>query len=251
MYNYNQRVYPMDSDNSNMNNGYNNNPTKYVMLSENGGSLRPPPYRRNIPRYNAPKRKGNSCCKCLCCCCCFLFILILFVISIAILFYHYYKPKVPSYKVQGLDVSAFNVAPDFSLYTEFIVNVKAENNNENIGITYGKDSAVTVVYSDSTLCSGKLPAFYQGHKNTTLMKVALKGKSEFGTGLQEAFMENRHTGKIPLVIMVRAPVSVKVGEFPMKQIVVHVNCSLVVDNLAPNKKIGILSSTYNISVSMS
>ncbi|XP_043688436.1 NDR1/HIN1-like protein 6 [Telopea speciosissima] len=240
----------MDTD-MNDNGGHPPNPTKYVMLSENGGSLRPPPYRRNIPRYQStPKRKGCSCGKCLCCCCCFLLILIILLVSFTFLFYSYFKPKIPSYKVQDLNVGAFNVQPDFSLYTEFIVHVKAENPNEKIGFTYGKNSSVVVAYSGAPLCSGKLPAFYQDKKNTTLIKVVLKGKSEFGSGLQAALMENKHTGRIPLLIMVKVPVSVVLGELHMQQIVVEVNCSLVVNDLSPKKKIGILSSKYHVSASL-
>ncbi|KAJ4975312.1 hypothetical protein NE237_000418 [Protea cynaroides] len=232
-----------------MNDGHHQNPSKYVMLSENGGSLRPQPYRRNVPRYSAPQR-GCSCMKCLCCCFCFFFILILLMVGLTYFFFNLYHPKVPSYKVQGLDVGAFNVHQDFSLYTEFIVNVKAENPNEKIGITYGKDSSVVVVYSDSTLCSGPLPAFHQGYKNTTMMKVVLKGRSEFDPGLQTTFMDNNSTGRIPLLIMVRVPVTVTLGDLPMRQVVILVNCSLVVDSITPKKKVGIISSKYSISASL-
>uniref|UniRef100_A0A6N2M2E7 Late embryogenesis abundant protein LEA-2 subgroup domain-containing protein n=1 Tax=Salix viminalis TaxID=40686 RepID=A0A6N2M2E7_SALVM len=108
-----------------------------------------------------------------------------------------------------------------------------------------KNEAVRVVaYSDSTLCSGKLPAFHQPGVNTTLIQVVLTGKSEFGSGLQEALMDNRETGKIPLLVMVSAPISVVLKSFPLREVVVNVNCSLVVDNLAPNKKVRILSSEY-------
>ena len=80
------------------------------------------------------------------------------------------------------------------------------------------------------------------------MKVVLKGDSEFGSGLQEALMDNRHTGKIPLLVRVKVPVSVVLGNLPLRQVVVFVNCSLVVDNLQPDKKAKILSSEYTYDV---
>ncbi|KAA8524445.1 hypothetical protein F0562_010831 [Nyssa sinensis] len=176
-------------------------PPPYMMLSDNNG-VRPPPYRRNIPRYQSTnqKKKGNCCLRCICCCYCFLFILIL--VSAAVFFYFYavVQPKIPVYQVQGLEVKAFEAQLDFSLNTEFLVTVKAENPNGNIGFIYGKDSSVTVSYTDSTLCSGKLPAFHQDKKNTTMMKVDLKGKSEFGSGLQEALMKSKNNGRIPLLV---------------------------------------------------
>uniref|UniRef100_A0A5B7A2R2 Late embryogenesis abundant protein LEA-2 subgroup domain-containing protein n=1 Tax=Davidia involucrata TaxID=16924 RepID=A0A5B7A2R2_DAVIN len=220
----------------------------YVMLSENNGGIRPPPYRRNIPQYqtNNQKKRGNRCVRCICCCYCCLFLLILISAAIFFYFYAFVQPKMPTYQVQGLQVKAFDVQMDFSLNTEFLVTVKAENPNENIGFVYGKDSSVTVSYTDSTLCSGKLPAFHQGKKNITMMKVDLKGKSEFGSGLQEALMKNQKGGRIPLLVRVEAPVSIVLGETQMRQFVAHVNCSLVVDNLSPNKKIGILESKYTL-----
>jgi hypothetical protein len=153
-------------------------------------------------------------------------------------------PKMPQYNIESFEVNAFNMAPDFSLYTEFVVVVKANNPNKEIAFTYGKDSSVVVAYSDSTLCSGKLPAFHQPFENTTMIRVVLTGKSEFGSGLQEALMDNRETGRIPLLVIVKAPISVMVKSLALRQVMVNVNCSLVVDNLAPNKRVRILSSTY-------
>ncbi|KAG6738024.1 hypothetical protein POTOM_059560 [Populus tomentosa] len=189
-------------------------PSKYVMLNNNNSSsVRPPPKRRNIP-------------------------------SLLAVLYVTLDPKTPQYNIESFEVNAFNMAPDFSLYTEFVVVVKANNPNKEIAFTYGKDSSVVVAYSDSTLCSGKIPAFHQPFDNTTMIRVVLTGKSEFGSGLQEALMDNRETGRIPLLVIVKAPISVMVKSLALRQVMVNVNCSLVVDNLAPNKRVRILSSTY-------
>ncbi|KAF8369477.1 hypothetical protein HHK36_032504 [Tetracentron sinense] len=133
-----------------------------------------------------------------------------------IIFYAYtfYQPKIPSYKVDRLDIGAFDIQVDFSLYTEFVVTVIAE-----------KPEREDRYYLWEGQCS--------------------RWESEFGSGLQEALMDNRHTGRIPLTIRVTVPVSLMVSEFRMKQFVVQVNCSLVVDSLSPKKKVGILSSKYD------
>ncbi|THG13671.1 NDR1/HIN1-like protein 6 [Camellia sinensis] len=227
-------------------------PPPYAMMSDNNGSLRPPPYRRNIPRYHSHHKKGRNCClKCICCFYCFLFLFLVIIAGSAFYFYTFYKPNMPSYQVQGLTVQAFDLQPDFSLLTEFLVTVKAQNPNENVGFKYGRDNFVIVSYKDSTLCTGHFPSFLQGHKNTTMINVLLPNTtSEFGSGLQEALMQNRNSGKIPLLVQVKVPVNVVVAEFSMSQFKVFVNCSLVVDNLSPNKKIGILSSKYNVGFSL-
>ncbi|XP_059450953.1 NDR1/HIN1-like protein 6 [Corylus avellana] len=223
-------------------------PPKYVMLSHNHGSLRPPPYRRNVPRYPS-KRSSRSCCfKFLCCCYCFLLFFTLLLLFLTYLFYTKYKPQIPSYNVDSFSVKAFNMQPDMSLFTEFAVAVKAENPNEHIGFTYGEDSEITISYTGSNLCYGKLPAFHQPRKNTTIINISLAGTSPFGSGLQAALMENRHTGRIPLLVSVHAPVNVVLGDLKLRRLDVYVNCSLVIDNLSPNKKVRILSTKYDYSV---
>ncbi|KAM6549217.1 hypothetical protein CsatB_020893 [Cannabis sativa] len=227
-------------------------PKNYSMFSENEGGLKPPPYRRNIPRYqsyNNSKKSSSSCCfRCIGCFYCCLFLLVFLSAILTFYLYTMYRPQVPNYGVSNFSVNTFNVMKDFSLEAEFVVVVKADNPNEHIGFIYGKESYVIVTYSNSELCSGKLPAFHQPVKNTTLMSVVLKGKSEFGSGMQEVLMDNRHTGKIPLFVKVKVPVSVVLGSLPLRQVVVFVNCSLVVDNLQPNKKARILSSKYSYNV---
>ncbi|KAL3848870.1 hypothetical protein ACJIZ3_010752 [Penstemon smallii] len=215
------------------------------MLQQNpyGNNAHQPPYRRTIPRYQHKRSNGaKRCCRCICYCFCCILMLLVILSFLSFYFYIIYGPKIPSYKIENFEVKAFDVQLDFSLNAEFQVTVKAENPNSNIGFIYGKSSYVIVTYTDTNLCSGKLPNFHQGPLNTTLMKVDLKGKSEFGSGLQQAFTENRNSHRIPLLVRIKVPVRVVVGEIPLRQFDVFVNCSMLVDNLAPNKKIGIISS---------
>lgn len=221
---------------------------RYVMLNSNNSfNLKPPPQRRNVPRYhgNPKKSSGNSCLRCMCCCLCFWLLLIIFLAAALVILYTVLQPEVPRYNVSKFDVNAFNVEPDFSLYAEFVVSVKSNNPNNHIAINYGKSSSVTVSYKDTTLCSGKIPAFKQPQNNVTNIAIALKGKSEFGNGLQEALMKNKNTGKVPLLVQVKAPVSLVVQDIPLRQVMVLLNCSLVVDNLAPKKQAKILSTKYS------
>ncbi|XVF66856.1 hypothetical protein PTKIN_Ptkin10aG0072100 [Pterospermum kingtungense] len=224
-------------------------PPKYVMLNDQG-SVRPSPQRRQIPRYHGHDHgSGGTCClKCICCCYCFLFIMIVSLFGTALFLFSVYKPQKPSYNVNKVEVKAFNIQTDLSLYAEIFVTVKADNPNHYIGFIYGKESSVAVWYTGQTLCSGKLPAFEQDGNNVTMMNIVLKGKNEFGSGLQETLLEDKKKGAIPLLITVKAPVSVVIGDFPFKQVIVLVNCSLVVDNLSPNQKVEILSSKYSYQV---
>lgn len=174
----------------------------------------------------------------------------LLIAGLSLYFYTIYKPQVPTYKVKSMDIKTFEAQTDFSLKTEFIVNVEANNPNSHISLIYGQDCKVVFWYKDANLCSGKLPAFRQGHNNITVMQIHLSGKSEFGSGLQEALTENKDSGRVPLLVAVKVPVSVVLGNLRLRQLLVYVNCSLVVDSLSPNKKPWIISSKYDIHATL-
>ncbi|KAI4363824.1 hypothetical protein MLD38_019993 [Melastoma candidum] len=205
--------------------------------------MRPAPYHRNIPHYHSKGRSSRGCCRrCLCCFCCFLFLLVVVIASIVLYFFAAYSPMIPSYSINSFETNTFNMGQDFSLYAEFLVTVKAVNPNEHISFIYGQGSSVEVVYVDSPLCKGEIPAFEQGHMNMTMIKILLKGKSEFGSSLQTALMESRHTGRIPLIVKVKVPVVVVIGSTPLNEMKVKVDCTLVVDNLSPQKTANIISN---------
>ncbi|KAI3876286.1 hypothetical protein MKW92_010997 [Papaver armeniacum] len=215
------------------------------MLSENGGDggVRPPPYRRNIPRYHSTaqpyKKKGNYYLKCICCFYCFLFILIFGLSRFCFLCHAIYQPKMPTYKVDHIGIGAFDLQSDF-----------AKNPNERINIFYAPESSIAITYSDSTLCTEKIPMFKQVHQNVTLMDIVLKGKSEFGSGLQEALLDNKKIGKIPLLIIVKPPIVIEMGSLPLKQVTFLVNYSLVIDSLTPRKQVKILLTTYHGAIEL-
>nr|CAD1839341.1 unnamed protein product [Ananas comosus var. bracteatus] len=233
-------------------------PPRYVMLSEYGGgsggeslNLRPPPHRRNLPRYYSHGRSkgGACCCGCLCWCCCFLLLFILAVVGTAAYFFFIMKPKIPSYSVSALSISSFEFrASDFTLHAKLTAHIRAENPNDMIGISYGSGSHVVVSYKNSTLCSGHLPSFYQGHRNTTVMQVVMEGRHTVDSGFQDALKENREAGQVPLDVYVRVPVSLRLDEVDLREITVNVHCALVVDSLSPNTKVNIKSAQYKVNV---
>ncbi|MQL80911.1 hypothetical protein Taro_013375 [Colocasia esculenta] len=228
-------------------------PPRYVMLSEATHSLKPPPGRRNLPRYYS-RKDGGGCgpCACVCLVCCLLLLLfLLFVGAVAIYVMVVIDPQAPSYHVSHFGVGVFDLRPDLSLYTEFNVAVRAENPNAQIGIAYGDGGMVAVLFKDARLCAGNLPVFFQGHRNTTTINVVLKGESTMGSGMQQALLENRHTGSIPLDIYVKVPVVLQLrGAWDLRKMTVFVKCSLVVDSLSPKKKVNIKSAHYKFNVEL-
>ncbi|KAH6827147.1 hypothetical protein C2S53_016101 [Perilla frutescens var. hirtella] len=182
--------------------------------------------------------------KCIGCCCCCLFLIVLTLGVVITYFYAVYVPHVPLYEIEKLEVKAFDMHPDLTLDTQILVTVRAYNPNSNIGFVYGDNGTVSLVFNQTdVLCSGKPPNFMQGHNNVTMIKVDLAGKSKFGPGLQAAYDENQKSQKpVPLLVTVEMPMRVVIEHVPLREFRVFVNSSLMVDNLAPNKTIKIVSS---------
>lgn len=184
---------------------------------------------------------SNGCIRCICWCYCLLFLLIGIAACLAYYFYTTEKAQAPTYDIQSFKVKSLEVQPDFSLKTEFEVEVKTNNPNKNIGFKYGENSNISVLYHDSVISSGKLPAFKHDPANTTVLKISLSGTSEDEAGsLQDDMKNNKNNGEISLAVHVRVPIKVFVGNIGLEEVLALVSCHLVVDNLEEGKTAKVL-----------
>ncbi|XP_058090238.1 NDR1/HIN1-like protein 6 [Magnolia sinica] len=202
------------------------------------------PIRRTIPvRYSKPPKKRSCCCRCFCWTISFLLILLIAIAVSAGILYLVFRPKLPKYSIDRLMISDFTVDPNMNLQAGFDVTITARNPNKKIGIYYEDGSELSAWYSDINLCTGSLPKFYQGHRNTTVLNVALTGQTQLGSTLMTALTEQQQTGRIPLVVRARVPVRVKVGRLKLWKVKFLVRCNLVVDSLSANNQISIKTSS--------
>lgn len=208
-----------------------------------------PQYRRTIPVSHSrpPKRpRGRCCCRCLCWTGCLLLLLIVLLAVAAGILYLVFQPKAPKYSVDRLRISAFAVDPtNLNVSATFDVTVTATNPNKRIGIYYGGDSRLSVWYSGTSLCSGSFPAFYQGHRNTTVLTVVLNGQTQVGSELMTALQAaaTQQSGSVPLLFKGDVPVRVKVGLLKLWKVRFLVNCNLVVNSLSVDNQISIKTSS--------
>lgn len=239
-----QRVYPYDIE---------ARPTAPLappsaLISEKGDPSTPPRIpsrgaRRQPPLILSPprRRSRNCCCRCICYTFCLLLVLIVALAVAVGAIYLIFRPKLPDYSVDRLRLTAFQISPGppTTLYSQFVVTVTATNPNKKIGIYYEDGSRLTVWYTNTSLSTGKLPVFYQGHRNTTVLDVVLMGQNEVGSGLQAALAEQQQTGQIPLDFYADVPVKVKLGSLKLRKVNFRVHCNLVVDSLTVDGRIGI------------
>nr|KYP53407.1 hypothetical protein KK1_024789 [Cajanus cajan] len=62
-------------------------------------------------------------------------------------------------------------------------------------------------------------------------------------------MEDQKEEKIPLLVVVRLPIRLVINDFiHLRKFVVHVNCSLVIDKVQPNKRPNILKKDFTYGI---
>ncbi|KAF5479325.1 hypothetical protein F2P56_000158 [Juglans regia] len=206
----------------------------------------PAPFQPTIPvtQSKPPKKKRSCLCRCLCWTVCLLVLLIIIIGIIVGIIFLVFRPKLPKYSVDTIQITQFNLSSDDSLYATFDVTITARNPNKKIGIYYEGGSNIGVWYTDRKLCQGALPKFYQGHRNTTVLNVDMTGQTQNATGLLTTLQQQlQETGGVPLTLRVNQPVRIKLGKLKLFKIKFRVRCRLVVDSLSPNNGISTRSTS--------
>lgn len=197
-----------------------------------------------------PKKKRRS----FCCCCCTLLAIVLLVLVLVVsatagVLYVVFDPKIPKYSVDRLRVSGFSVRSDMTVDATFDVTVTARNPNKEIGIYYRDGSDLSAWYAGERLCTGSFPAFYQGHRNTTVVHVLLTGETRMGSELlAELLQQQQQTGKIPLTVRGDVPVSVRVGKMKLWKMTFQIRCNLVVNSLSTSDDISVRSNSCQLKL---
>ncbi|XP_022728523.1 NDR1/HIN1-like protein 6 [Durio zibethinus] len=211
--------------------------------SEKSSPIQQRPPQRTIPViHTRPPKKRSCCCKCMCWSISFIVLLLIIVGATVGILYLVFRPKLPKYSIDSLRISDLRLNFDMTLYAKFDVEITADNPNKKIGIYYEQGGRLSVWYTNSKLCEGSLPKFYQGHQNITKLDVILTGQTEGGSTLMSALQEQQQTGQIPLDLEVDAPVAIKLGKLKMRKVRILGECKLVVDSLSANNIISIKAS---------
>ncbi|GAA0185980.1 hypothetical protein LIER_33268 [Lithospermum erythrorhizon] len=216
--------------------------SKASSRSDHGDPEQPqqaPPVRAIPYKYTKPPKRRSCCVRCLCWTLCFLFLIIVILGILAAVIYFVFDPKVPKYSVDSMRVTQFSVNTDNSLYATFNLNITTRNPNKKIGIYYEGGSNLKVSYSGTTLGEGRLPKFYQGHRNTTVLDVQLTGQTDNASRLLSSLQAQQQTGNIPLRLRAKVPVRIKLGKLKLMKWKFIVKCNLVVDSLSEANNIRI------------
>ncbi|MCO5571981.1 hypothetical protein L7F22_025741 [Adiantum nelumboides] len=228
----------------------------------------PQPLPPNHPSVRAERRRQRRGCCCGRSCCCWLGILcsifaaIVIILGIAALvLYLVLQPKTPDFSVSDASITSFNLSTQplsasnaiagASVYlnADVTFNVSAENPNKKIGIFYDAVD-VTLFYDDQNIGQGSIPAFYQGHRNTTLLLLHMKGQdvgltSTVGSTLRTTL--SVASNSIFLHARTLAEVRIKVGSWKSRASKFQIDCNVEMSNpTAPNPRLLSKSCSFKV-----
>ncbi|KAJ1273474.1 hypothetical protein BS78_06G283700 [Paspalum vaginatum] len=209
----------------------------------------PPPYApAPLPPPQRRRKRHGRCCRCVCCTLLVLLALVLALGATAGILYLVFRPKIPSFHVDRLTVTRFDVnTTTMAVNDAFDVDVTATNPNRRIGIYYdGGD--VTASFNGTDLCSGAFPALYQGHRTTVQPRISLTGETRLDSAVAAQLLQQRQAGFVPLTVRARVPIRIKFGAIKLWKMTGKADCNLVVDNLQAGTQLSIQSSSCSFKL---
>ncbi|XP_043717846.1 NDR1/HIN1-like protein 6 [Telopea speciosissima] len=205
--------------------------------------------RRTFPVVH-PKKRRSFCCRCFCWTAFLLILLLIIIAAVLGILYLAFHPKVPSYTIDHINITDYSINTDSSLSAKFIVRLKFYNPNKKIGIYYEDGSNLTSWYTNTKLCEGSLPTFYQGYQNTTILDVELNGEIQDGMTVLQELYQQQQNGSIPLILDAKVPVKVKLGKLKLMKVKIHVRCNEVVNSLTSNNLISVKTSSCKLKLKL-
>lgn len=204
----------------------------------------PPENAHKYKLYTQKKARSNRCRCCFCSILATILLLVLLLVVAGGIFYLIYKPKTPTYSIEGVHIRGVNlsklttssVAPTISPI--FNITLKTENHNGKIGVYYQQGSSVNIYHNGVNFCEGSLPAFYQPPNSVTVFSTELSGAGiVLSKPARDKLLTEQKNGKVPLQIDVDIPVKIKLGAVKTWTITVKVTCDVTVNALVENAKV--------------
>ncbi|KAI3979444.1 hypothetical protein MKX01_001636 [Papaver californicum] len=270
-----ERIYPAAKPNPNPTptQPLNGNGNHANVMNGNGGGggggvnqIFPPPksqlYGANRPTYRPlprrQRRRRNYCCAC------FLwstFILIGILLLAAIagaVIYSIYQPKKPSFSLNSLRISQFNITNAKSddsahLNSKLNLTILAKSENKDM-IYYFNPMNVSVFpqnHPDVEIGSGSVPDFILGTHNSTLLRFSL---SDSDILLQDLATANslksdlKKKNGFPIKVRLNTKVKVKMGVFKTRKVGLQITCDQIKVVSEVSKVKGGKNTTTSITV---
>lgn len=119
-----------------------------------------------------------------------------------------------------------HTSPDNTLRYNLSITVPVRNPNKWIGVYYDDRIEAHAYYDGKRFSSTTLTPFYQGHKNTTVLRPVFQGQNLviFNTGESRTYIEEMIAGVYEIEIKFRLRARFKLGDLKTRRIKPKVNC---------------------------
>ncbi|KAG6522900.1 NDR1/HIN1-like protein 3 [Zingiber officinale] len=195
----------------------------------NGAYYGPPVPPRNRSFRSVGRSSGCCCGPCCLVCNLFKFLLSLVIaLGVVILvLWLVFRPNQPKARVETASLTQFDLANSTTLSYNLSFDLTVRNPNRRMSFYYDRLEA-RAEYDGDRFGFTNLPTFYQGHKNTTVIRTIHFGGTQpmFGDSVDETYRRERSEGFYYIDVKVRAKMRVKVWIFKLRYNRPHIDCTL-------------------------
>lgn len=147
-----------------------------------------------------------------------------------------YRPQEPKFSVSSLQISKLSVTKNTHLASEVNLQLTAKNPNKKVTFVYD-DFNVQISSGDADLVGGSVPGFFQGKKNTTIVKADLKTPDSVLAASDATKLKSAQSkGKITVDVDIDSHITAKLGKFKTQKIKMKVKCAKVPAVISKTKK---------------
>lgn len=212
------------------------------------------------PVQRRRRQRRRRCVRCCCCAGACVGAVMVIIGILVMLFFLVLHPKLPKYTITEGSISQFSMNNSTStssssaaiassilggggaedddeeagtvyLNVEMQLRARLRNPNRKIGLDY-RELSGRLLYEGVEIGKGSIPAFYQGHKNTTYVWLAMQGENIPLTPSLAKTLANTLSNEESLLLHARAIVVVrlKIGHWKSPNFKVRVKCTVQLSN---------------------
>ncbi|KAI4307372.1 hypothetical protein L6164_030571 [Bauhinia variegata] len=177
---------------------------------------------RNPPKDDKKRRR----------CICFVVFSVLVAIAVLLvavviggLFPLLHNNKDPRFSIQRFLLNSKNKAEEYG------ISLRVDNPNPKVGILYKEGGSVSLSLRQQEIASGSYPSFYQGHGDSKVFGITLKG-SKSSLHDEKSMKNDKSKVDVALSLSIHVQTQMKMGFLHNATMKYEVTCQVTVDTLA-------------------
>lgn len=176
---------------------------------------------------NRSRRRGSPCLSCPKWILGVAFLVLLLIVAVTVIFFVVVRPGAPTFTVQRLFVKNPRSTTGAHPKPEYDLTISVRNPSRGMGFSYEAGGSAVITHGTVEIAAGTTPVFFQGHGNTTSIRLVLRGSNallpkEIGTSMKGS------KNAVDLSLVAKLTVSPRVGGLEMWAMSMDVTCDVQV-----------------------